>query len=90
MRETWSHTGTSQSAVTGFSGFAGTAAHINETFGTQVTRQLIYNWWARRGSTNFPDKKQVKSGTGSNRDLMLFDLDEVISWYEKNRHASHL
>lgn len=85
IRETWSHLGTSENAVEGHTGFAGVADHLNQTYQAKITRQLVYNWYARRSSTNFPEKRDVES---NGRPLMLFNLDEVCAWYEANRLQS--
>jgi hypothetical protein len=85
IRETWTHTGTSQRAVEGFSGFAGVAKHLNETFGSQVSRQLVWTWYSRRTTTSFPEKQTVSAG---GRDLCLFNLEDVVNWYRVYRPSA--
>jgi hypothetical protein len=82
IRETWSHPGTSQNAVDGHTGFAGVADYLNKMFDAQISRQLVYNWYARRTSTHFPEKREVES---NGRPLRLFNVTEVSDWYEAHR-----
>lgn len=79
-RRTWTHSAGSSRAVPGFSGYAGAASYLNSLYGVQISRQLVSNWYVRRGSTKFPEKKTVES---EGHTLELFDLDEVAAWYAR-------
>ena len=82
IRETWTHSGTSPHATDGFTGFAGAAKHLNEKFGSQVTRQLVWTWYRRRTTTFFPEKQVITVG---DRQLQLFNLEDVEAWYRLHR-----
>jgi hypothetical protein len=86
-RETWSHIGTSRHTVSGYTGFAGVAEHLNTTYepAVAITRQLVYTWYARRARTGFPEKRTIPSGS---RTLELFDLTQVDAWYLQHRTGS--
>jgi len=86
-RETWSHTGTSQHLVPGYTGFAGVAEHLNTAYEpiAMISRQAVWTWYHRRERSKFPEKKTISSG---DRTLELFDLAEIDIWYAEHRLAS--
>ena len=61
-------------------GFTVVANELTTTRGKLVTRQGVYMWWRRRDRNMFPDRHPVTTKSGGSR--FLFDIDEVIAWYD--------
>ena len=61
-------------------GFTTVANELTAARGKIVIRQGVYMWWRRRDHNGFPDRQPVTTKSGSTR--LLFDIDEVLSWYD--------
>lgn len=64
-------------------GYTALAADLNVAFpdkGGTVTRQMVHNWYMRRGHNGFPEGIKVAAPSGKVKNL--FYVKQVRAWYE--------
>jgi hypothetical protein len=79
-RKTWSYGEGSTFGAPGYGGFTDVARVLTAMLPERVvSRQLVYMWWKRQGTTGFPSRREVKLPSG--KASWAFNLSEVETWY---------
>jgi hypothetical protein len=66
-------------------GFTDVAEQLSEHYGTEVTRQQVFQWWKRetynKSGRKFPAGILIP-GVPANRPNRIFDMTDVIAWVD--------
>lgn len=64
-------------------GFSAVAAEMSEHYGTEVSRQQVFQWWTRqtrnKAGRQFPPGSEI-SGASTNRPGRRFEMSRVYAW----------
>jgi hypothetical protein len=62
-----------------YGGFTEVARELSKVSGKQISRQLVYAWWRRRGHNGFPDRS-YRDDSENGKPRGVFSIEETVNW----------